>query len=109
MEKIVDKIYIITKDDNIFNRIKKKLDLPTVPTVKVNGLTHTDIDDKVVNSVTTNKCKYLCSNKTVSQWLTHYNLWRNVYDSKEVVNAILIIDETGKPINSFNSMFEEFW
>jgi len=108
MENIISKIYIITNNDDTFNQIKKKIGTDKIKIIRVNGVTTNDIDDATIDTIATTKCKYLCSNKSVSTWLNHYNLWNNISKSGDNGN-ILIIEDPGMPVDSFTSMIEEYW
>lgn len=108
MENIISKIYIITNNDEIFNKIKYKLETKKIPVIRVNGVNVDDVDDDTIDTVASRGCKYLCSNETVSKWLNHYNLWYNIRKSGDKGN-VLIIEDPGMPVESFSSMIEEYW
>jgi len=106
METIINKIYVITDDDDYFDKIKYKLKSNKVPVVRVNPLDENKVVDDI-SSIASKTCSYFCSNKTVSNWLNHYNLWKIIKEKDE--DKVLILEDTGKPISSFGSMLQEFW
>jgi hypothetical protein len=106
MESIINKIYVITNDDNKYDKIKYKFKSTKIPIVKVTPLAENKVVDDI-SSIASKKCTYLCSNKTVSHWLTHYNLWKIIKDKKE--DKVLILEDNGKPIKNFSDMIEEYW
>lgn len=103
MEKIISKVYIITSSDDRFNKIKYRLG-PKIKTIKC--LPINDVPNRI-EDITTNTCSSLCSNKTIKNWLSHYYLWKRIAAKKE--ENVLILEDTGFPIKSFESLLEEYW
>ena len=107
MKTIINKIYIITDDDKKFNKIKYRIGSKKIPIVKVKGIDETIVDDATIDTIASTKCKYTCSNKMISNWFNHYNLWKTIAKNKE--DRVLIINDDGMPIKEFSSMLEEYW
>ncbi len=96
MESIINKIYIITSDDRKFNKIKYRLDAKKIKIVKCNPIKGNQLPDDKVENITTKSCSYFCSNKTITDWLTHYNLWKNI--AKRDEDNVLILEDRGVPV-----------
>jgi len=107
MTNIIKTVYIITTNDDKFNKIKNKIG-SKVPIVRVKGIDQKDIDDNTIDTVTTGSCRYMCSNGSLSRYLTHYNLWQEI-SKKGNDGNVLIIEDDGLPIDSFREMLEEYW
>lgn len=106
MNDLIKTVYIITDDNEKFNKIKSKIG-SKIPIIKVNGIKLDKNKKNIIDQNISETCKYMCQNTTISKWLTHYNLWNNVYKKGNTGN-ILIIDDEGMPIDSFLDMFEEY-
>jgi GR25 family glycosyltransferase involved in LPS biosynthesis len=105
MEAIIDKIYIISSDDTKFKKLKYSLKT-NIPIVKVKSIDDSKITNKMAEKVSTQKCQYLCSNKTIGDYLTHYNLWKNISKKEK---RVMILDENIIPEKYFSSLLEEYW
>jgi hypothetical protein len=107
MKEIIKTVYIITTNDDKFNKIKGNIG-SNLQIVRVKGVDKKELDDETIDTITTGSCRYLCSNGTISRWLTHYNLWREI--SKKGDNGnVLIIDDDGMPVDAFIEMLYEYW
>lgn len=112
LNNIISKIYVITKSDKKLKTIINRFNKVGKNKIKANITKYEEIDsdrltEEQIEGITTPMCSQLCSTTTISQWLSHYNLWKNIVKNNE--DNVLILENNVAPSNNFYEMLEEYW
>lgn len=112
LNSIISKIYVITSCNKKLKRVINRFNKIGNDKIKANITKYKAIDpnklsEDQLENVTTASCNQLCSIDTISQWLSHYKLWKNIVKNKET--NVLILEDTVAPANSFYDMLLEYW
>lgn len=108
----IGKIYVITDNDHKHATMQKRFDAASDGTVKANITRFNKVDisgmsDEHVKTVTTPACNELCSDKSISRWMSHKRLWEQIVDQKE--DKVLILEDDAAPVDLFYELLEECW
>lgn len=109
MESIIKKIYIVVHNSNNKNwtKLVSKLKWFNIPIKKWNSVKKNNITDKKVNKIATKTCASFCSVDMISEWLTHFNLWKHIVKNEE--DLVLILDENIILAKNFNNKLDKYW
>ena len=112
MEDILSTIYIITTNNEKFEKIKKELDTQ-VPIIKVKSIAFQYSDSNKMDKVVEGKCKNFCSKYDITEWTDNYNLWKEILKAnngkKDFDKKFMILSDNVLLDEYFSSNMPEFW
>lgn len=109
MDKLIKKSYIIIKsgEKKKLRTITKNYKNTGLELKKWNKIDNNKLDDNKIEDLTTTSCNYLCSPKTIANWLSHYKLWKHIVKNEE--DRVLILEDDTYPTKGFKKKLLRFW
>ena len=99
---IIEYTYVINLDHRIdrWNNIQKAFKYTPLKLNRWNAVYGKNLSDDDIYKITNTFCYYFCAPGLIGCWLSHYLLWKYIFENK--LDNVLILEDDAIPIQNFS-------